>query len=165
MSPAIPVQTSCGIENPRLDRCFDKGVVFRQTAFFMDRTGQRNWNRRSHAATVYAAAFVFFLLYTAPHRVHHFFEQAPLAPDEHHGHARSSDPGTTHEHDHEGNSPHPRRSDCAAQMAAQSTHFASPPLIEFPFSTFACARAELVEAGWAASFNPSPFSQRAPPRV
>jgi hypothetical protein len=130
----------------------------------MDRTGQRNWNRRSYAAIVSAAAFVFFLLYTAPHRVHHFFEQRMAAADPH-DHARSSDRNATHEHDHEGNSPRPQRSDCAAQMAAQSAHFAAPPLIEFPFSIFARARAELVEAGWAASFNPSPFSQRAPPRV
>jgi hypothetical protein len=131
----------------------------------MNGTAHHYRKRKSCAATLYAAALVFFLLYTAPHRVHHFFEQRPMAPDEQHDHARSSDPGAAHEHDHEGKSPYPRRSDCVAQMAAQSAHFASPPLIEFPFSTFACARAELLEAGWAASFNPSPFSQRAPPRV
>jgi hypothetical protein len=110
-----------------------------------------------------AAAFLFFVLYTAPHRVHHVFEQAPFAPADLDDHAQASSTAGSHEHDHEGKSPLPQRSDCAAQMAAQSTHFASPPLIELPFSTFACARTELVVVARAASFNPSPFSQRAPP--
>jgi hypothetical protein len=118
---------------------------------------------RGQARAAVAAAFLFFVLYTAPHRVHHFFEQGSIAPIEDDDYARASDRTGTRRHDHERKSPQPQRSDCAAQMAGQCTHFASPPLIEFPFSTFACAHTELLEAASAASFNPSPFSQRAPP--
>jgi hypothetical protein len=122
-----------------------------------------SFDSRSQGRCALAAAFLFFVLYTAPHRVHHFFEQGPIAPADHDDHARSGNSGGTQRHDHDGQSPQPQRPDCAVQLVAQSTHFASPPLIEFPFSTFACARTELLEVAWAAPFDPSPFSQRAPP--
>jgi hypothetical protein len=38
------------------------------------------------ASALWAATFLFFLLYTAPHRVHHFFEQAQTANHHHSDH-------------------------------------------------------------------------------
>jgi hypothetical protein len=35
------------------------------------------------ASAFWAASFLFFLLYSAPHRVHHFFEQFPQAAHHH----------------------------------------------------------------------------------
>jgi len=108
-----------------------------------------------------AAAFLFFVLYTAPHRVHHFFEQGRFAPAPHDHHAATAEAGGSHKHDHD--APQSQPADCAAQLAAQNTHFASPPLIELPFSTSARACADLLTVARSESFNPSPFSQRAPP--
>jgi hypothetical protein len=125
----------------------------------MNRTGHRYRKRRSCAALLHAAAFVFFLLYTAPHRVHHFFEQSPGIPPV--DHARPND--TSGNHGHEGNPQHPLRTDCAAQTAAQNSHCAAPPLIELPFSILACAHFEATESARDVSFNPAPCSQRAPP--
>lgn len=120
---------------------------------------------RGRARAAVAAAFLFFVLYSAPHRVHHFFEQAPFAPAERDLHALTSDPAGTRGHDHERESPQSEPTDCAAQLAAQNTHFAAPAPIAFPFTEIIRAQSEIGAVAWAASFNPSPFSQRAPPPV
>jgi hypothetical protein len=109
-----------------------------------------------------AAAFLFFLVGSAPHRVHHFFEQGTLAPQSavvtHSHDAGEDDPGHPHAPQAPGNAP-----DCAVQSLAQNAHAAAPSLGALPLEEFACARIEHLAVARAASFNPSPFSQRAPP--
>jgi hypothetical protein len=120
---------------------------------------------RGKACVLVAAAFLFFVLYSAPHRVHHLLEQAPFAPaqtnaatdgghsasDNHHGHNRiPKTPGTN-------------PADCAVQSLAQNAHASTPALIGLPAQTAACSRRNETAVAWTASFNPSPFAQRAPP--
>jgi hypothetical protein len=120
------------------------------------------FDRCGAARCALTAALVVFILYSAPHRVHHTFEEGPLAPVpraqpapawDHHG----------DQHDHEPNSS--QATDCAAQLAAQNTHFASPTSIAVTLPATACMRRDLPQRLNARSFNPSPFSQRAPPLV
>jgi hypothetical protein len=54
-------------------------------------------------AALWAAAFLFFLLYSSPHRVHHFFEQ--VQPQ-------------SHEHSHDHRDASSNDSDCVFQSAA-----------------------------------------------
>jgi hypothetical protein len=58
----------------------------------------------------WAASFLFFLLYSAPHRVHHFFERtAPHSHDQSHN--------DHHQPNHHDNSA-PNGSDCVFQVSA-----------------------------------------------
>jgi hypothetical protein len=109
-----------------------------------------------------AAALLFFILYSAPHRVHHAFEAGPLARSPA---AQATATADQHgdEHDHQPNSS--KATDCAAQLAAQNTHFASPPLNVATFLAIACMRSDPPQSLTTLSFNPSPCSQRAPPLV
>jgi hypothetical protein len=124
------------------------------------KTAPFKWVLHLHLAT----SFLFFLVVSAPHRVHHFFEQGALAPQGDVG-AHSNDQGET-DHDHQRAPQAPGGDiDCAVQSLAQNAHAAAPPLIALPFEEFTCARTERPAVARAASFNPSPFSQRAPPRA
>jgi hypothetical protein len=118
---------------------------------------------RGQACVAVAAAFLFFVLYSAPHRVHHFFEQRPVAAAQDNNQAWHGDPSAANGHDHEREPPQPKPTDCAAQLAAQNTHLAALPLIEFPFAKFTSTAVEPHAVARASSFNPSPYSQRAPP--
>jgi hypothetical protein len=118
---------------------------------------------RGQARVAVAAAFLFFVLYSAPHRVHHFFEQGTVAATQNDNQAWHDHTPAANGHDHKREPPQPRPTDCAAQLAAQNTHFAALPLIEFPFATFNSTAVEPHAVARATSFNPSPYSQRAPP--
>ena len=115
--------------------------------------------RGSRARLAIAAAFLFFVFYSTPHRVHHFFEQAPAEV----AHDHSGESGAANEQNHDRHPPNPQRTDCAAQMAAQNTHLASVAVSDLAFRQAGCGAIEPVETAWADAFNPSPFSQRAPP--
>jgi hypothetical protein len=109
-----------------------------------------------------AASFFFFLVVSAPHRVHHFFEQGPFAPRS--GAAHSHDAGDEG-HDHQRAPQGTGEVDCTVQSLAQNAHAAAAPLIALPFERSVHARIDHPAFKRAASFNPSPFSQRAPPRA
>jgi hypothetical protein len=86
-------------------------------------------DRRGKARLALAAAFLFFVLYSTPHRVHHFFENLPSSQTGDHETApvASSSGGHEHEHDHHSGpeSSDPRRSsksNCLAQSVAQNSH-------------------------------------------
>jgi len=69
---------------------------------------------KSYAAAVCAAALVSFLVYSAPHRVHHFFDQATPASHSHSdGHHKESN-------QHENPTKDP---DCAFQVSANRCVF------------------------------------------
>jgi hypothetical protein len=110
-----------------------------------------------------AAAFLFLLLYSAPHRVHHFFENASSAK------ARNPSPldvsAHNHDHDHHGAPQQPltNSAGCAVLSLAQNAHAFMPALLTLPVHAVAWDRAAELTVFSTACFNPSPFSQRAPP--
>jgi hypothetical protein len=103
------------------------------------------------AAALWASCFLFFLIYSAPHRVHHFFEQFPQAhhPDGDHKHS-----GTSKEND----------SNCAFQVSASRCHLglawqitpASLPVFIQALTVFHATDSGL-------NFLPTGFQIRAPP--
>jgi hypothetical protein len=127
--------------------------------------GITSLERRSKARLALAIAFLFFGLYSAPHRVHHFFE--PLAPAQNGitGHHDNRAPEDAHGHERVPQAPGTDTTDCTVQSLAQNAHASTPPLIELPLPAFAYARFHYPTIAWAAAFNPSPFSQRAPPFI
>jgi hypothetical protein len=108
-------------------------------------------------------AFWFFIAAAAPHRVHHFFEQFP----KHHvAHVQTQwHSGSEHDshHDrHQDKRPSPQN-DCVVLSVAQNTH--ASVVQSFSLAVLECAVARRHERHVvsASSFNPAPFSQRAPP--
>ena len=120
-------------------------------------------NCRSICAVGIISLFVLFLTASAPHRVHHIFEQPPPVAQKHfHGHdheANDKDHSRGHDHD----SPKPQHSDCALQSVAQNTHISYAQLIEVPFLEIAHVRNPDRRIVASSFFDASPFSQRAPP--
>ena len=107
------------------------------------------------ASALWAASFLFFLLYSTPHQVHHFFEQFPQA------HHHDGD----HEHTDSNHSNHASNdSNCAFQVSASRCHLglawqvtpASLPVLVRP-PTLSQA------ANNGANLLPLPFQSRAPP--
>src|SRR5688572_915747 len=89
---------------------------------------------RSKACVLLAVAFLFFVLSSAPHRVHHFFEQGPLALaknlsglDPHHN---AHDEG--HSHGGVPQAPATNSAECAVLSLAQNAHGFTPPLLALP---------------------------------
>ena len=130
------------------------------------------------------SCFVFFLTASAPHRVHHFFQNLPKT----HGHDRHAHPsiqsGSTsagdyaaegHEHSagpaHAGATHDDQNHDgtaqtvCLLQSAAERSHFSATPLLEIAFLSVEFREQSIPSSLPISPFNPSPFSQRAPPKV
>ena len=126
------------------------------------RTAFRNF--RSICALGIVSLFVLFLTVSAPHRVHHFFEQPQFPVAESIPTATIMTPptrltATATDHD----SPKPQHSDCAMQSVAQNSHISSVQLIEVPFLEIALAHKPDPRIVASSFFDASPFSQRAPP--
>jgi hypothetical protein len=120
------------------------------------RTAFRNF--RSICALGIVSLFVLFLTASAPHRVHHSFEQ-PQFPVAHDHDAADK----AHSHGHDQDSPKPQQSDCAVQLVAQNSHVSSVQLIAVPFLEIALAHKPDLGIIASSFFDASPFSQRAPP--
>jgi hypothetical protein len=137
--------------------------------------------RRSYFRSVCSLAvvslFILFLTSTAPHRVHHIFEnlshsdetigsrdpynQQPAATDTHQR-ADDSHGGTTNPKNNHKKSSKP---DCIAESVSQHAHLS---IVEV--SAIALSAAEFDGQSHPTvlsfvSFNPSPCTERAPPRV
>jgi hypothetical protein len=118
-----------------------------------------------------AAAFLFFVLYSAPHRVHHLFENLPSSQNGHHETApvATSSEGHEHEHDHHSgpDSSDPRRSstesDCIAQSVAQNSHLSFHQPLEIDYHGLETKAQADPPAAAPYQFGRSPSSQRAPP--
>ena len=141
-------------------------------------------NLHSTLAIGIVSLFVLFLTVSAPHRVHHLFEnlrepnhhghhvhksmrpRATSAVDDHtHGHAHSAGPlhaGTTHHDQNHDDNP---QTVCLLESASQHSHLSIVHLAKIPFLS--------TESGERSGglflrlppFNPSPSSQRAPPEA
>jgi hypothetical protein len=114
-----------------------------------------------------AAAFGFFLAASAPHRLHHFFEQVPGAGHQHaeadHNHAHAD--GEQHSH-HDPHEPgRKQQPDCVVLSVAKNAHASLVQSFVMPAATFTMARRSDPLLLVAHRFNPSPFSQRAPPQA
>jgi len=112
---------------------------------------------RKYAAVLWAVSFVFFLVYSAPHRVHHYFEQVPN-PSQHH----SRDDQNQSKHDHKT----PNASDCVFQASANRCAANLTAQVDTPTLTESL---EIV-AVFAPSRSPqsslsAPFQIRSPPQL
>lgn len=111
-----------------------------------------------------AAVFGLFLVSSAPHRVHHFFERLPTA--DHYTfatHAHDNAEGTERSDSNQHKRPTSQPTDCLVLSVAQNAHAS---LVQaFSFAPIECAvtHQQDQEISIAISFNPAPFAQRAPP--
>jgi hypothetical protein len=106
-------------------------------------------------SALYAASFLFFLLYSAPHRVHHFFDQVQPA-----SHANSS-----HHHDeNDRRDSAPNAADCVFQAAANRCADGLGAEFE-PLATVWHRRAVVVplDHQYPHPFVSASFQSRAPP--
>ena len=120
-----------------------------------------------------AGAFLFFVLYSAPHRVHHLFEKLGV-PQETSDDAATPTPSHTHPgqnsghddagHEHDQSPGGSTKADCVGQAVAQNSHVAPAEAAEVDCLEVASKTQPIVTLSWHYHFSPSPFSQRAPPR-
>src|SRR2546425_777768 len=101
-----------------------------------------------------ATFLVFFILFSAPHRVHHFFEE--FSSPQPKGHA---DP---HQHP---SRPTPDNPPCIAQSVAKSCHLNLIAPVSLLLIQTVIGGVVLSREVWIPNLTPSPFSQRAPPLV
>ena len=127
------------------------------------------FNFGSSCAVGIVSLFVIFLAVSAPHRVHHFFEKLPFTAADTRSHAQDhhyDEAGRKgHSHGEERGTSEPQQADCVMQSVAQQSHISSVQLIEIPFLEVVSPRNAGYRIIISASFNPSPFSQRAPPAI
>jgi hypothetical protein len=121
-----------------------------------------------------AAAFLFFILYSAPHRVHHLFEDLSVSPKSSdnaarptapHGHSEQNSEDRNAGHDHDHSSGGSAKADCMAQAVAQNSHITPAQATEVDYLELESKTQPAVTLSWHYHFSPSPFSQRAPPRA
>jgi hypothetical protein len=124
--------------------------------------------------------FILFLAASQPHRVHHFFEDLRLSskghvhshPADHH-HDRASEaadgaspaPLHTSAPKHDANHDTSSQTTCVVQAAAHHAHLAALTCTVIPFSSTELTSRAVYIVSSPACFNPSPFSQRAPPSL
>jgi hypothetical protein len=114
-----------------------------------------------------AAAFWFFLVASAPHRVHHFFEQVSASQKNHGAHIQSHEHADGKQHgddDHHHRQP-AQPKDCTVLSVAQNAHASLVQSFHFAVLECTVARDRDLPVATASSFNPAPLSQRAPPLV
>lgn len=110
-----------------------------------------------------ALALLFFLIASAPHRVHHFFEQHALPEDAHVAQAVSYDHDGEPRHDHEQKpAPASQASDCVVLSVAQHSHASPVQMFEIALISSVSQRRQEPQLVAALVFSFSPCSQRAP---
>jgi hypothetical protein len=107
-----------------------------------------------------AISFLFFLVFSAPHRVHHLYEQLPSPVAQHvaHDHSDSNDRGASD------NQPASKPTDCVVLSVAQSAHISSVSSFDLPVFETAAARCADHPIVAIKAFNTSAGAPRAPPR-
>ena len=118
--------------------------------------------------------FVLLLALSAPHRVHHLFEELGVSPKTSddaatatppHGHPEQNPEQDNPAHEHDHNSHGTAKADCTVQAVAQNFHVAPEQAIEIDYREFESQTQPAVTLSWHYHFSSSPFSQRAPPRT
>ena len=110
-----------------------------------------------YSVVLWAVSFVFFLVYSAPHRVHHFFEQIPTSSQNH-----SSDDQNQSKHDHKT----PNASDCVFQASVNRCAANLTAQVDTPTLTESLE----ILAVFAPNRSPqsslsAPFQIRSPPQL
>jgi hypothetical protein len=120
---------------------------------------------RGKGCLLLAVAFLFFVLSSTPHRVHHFFEQTTAGQAEHVSALDGANSAHEADHGHRGlpKAPGTESPDCAVLSLAQNAHASTAALVALPVLPVVYAHAGDLAVLSTGSFNPSPFSQRAPP--
>ena len=110
-------------------------------------------------------SFLFFLVFSSPHRVHHLYEQLPSATAHHISHADAHDHSDRNDRSPHDNQPASKPNDCVVLSVAQSAHVSlvsSFDLHVFETTVVRCANHPILSIK---SLTTSPGSPRAPPRV
>lgn len=113
-----------------------------------------------------AVSLLFFLVLSAPHRVHHFFEQLSERK------ALRTDTAVIHDHADNHDQNHPtdkppasKQTDCAVLAVAQNAHGLAASSFEYLILGLTPTSPHVRSFTNSSSFNPSPCSQRAPPQI
>lgn len=118
--------------------------------------------------------FVLLLVSSAPHRVHHAFEDLRFSQksnadaatsSEGHTHAHDNSEHDNHGHEHDRSSGGSAKADCVNQAVAQNFHFASAQATEVSYLELESETRPAVTLAPRYHFSLSPFSQRAPPQA
>jgi hypothetical protein len=118
--------------------------------------------------------FVFLLVSSAPHRVHHAFEDLRFSQksnadaatgSEGHTHAHDNSEHDNHGHEHDRSSGGSAKADCVTQAVAQNFHLASAQGTEVSYIELGSETRPAVTLAPRYHFSLSPFSQRAPPQA
>jgi hypothetical protein len=122
--------------------------------------------------------FVFFLAASQPHRVHHLLENLRVSSSDHvqshslnHHQDGAAEPDGTSSSPHADTTKHDANHDastqtnCVVQAAAHHARFAILTCTVIPFSSTELTSRSVHTISSPASFNPSPFGQRAPPAL
>jgi len=113
-----------------------------------------------------AVSLLLFLVLSAPHRVHHFFDQFTSHQPTELATAQGQDHGESR---HENNPPVPvpasQHNDCVVLTATQNAHALAAASLDLMIFTAAVEHTHKDSTDSALPFNPSPCSQRAPPLV
>ena len=142
-----------------------------------------DYNFRTSCALGIISCFVLFLTASAPHRVHHLFENLPKTHDQDdHAHpsiqsvttsavdhdadddehSAPAHAGATHDdQNHDGTA----QTVCLLQNAGQHSHLSNAQLVEMTFLSIQSEERPDGSSFLLSRFNPSPFSQSAPPKV
>jgi hypothetical protein len=118
--------------------------------------------------------FVLLLASSAPHRVHHVFEDlrfsersradaATGSKSDTHIDESSEHDNEGHEHDHSSGSS--AKADCATQAVAQNSHMTPAQATEVSYLELESETEPAVTLSLHYHFSLSPFSQRAPPKA
>jgi hypothetical protein len=135
---------------------------------------QDRHNQKSGLALVTIGFFVLLLVSSAPHRVHHLFEELGVTlkssadaatPTRPHSHGEQNSEHDDSGHEHDQNSGGSAKADCVAQAVAQNSHVAPAQATEVDYLELASKTQPAVTLSWHYHFSPSPFSQRAPPQA
>jgi hypothetical protein len=124
----------------------------------------RRFSSHSSVALGTAALFAFFLAASSPHRVHHFFEQIPFPtePAEHSGNEQLAHHDHARPHKHH---PQPKPINCPVYSTAQHSQLSTVQAVQITFVRTLIAGCIDRPVVRISTTNPSPFSQRAPPRA
>jgi hypothetical protein len=111
-----------------------------------------------------ALSFLFFLVFSAPHRVHHVYEQLHSSTARHVDHGEIDDHAKSNDRRSSGNQPS-KANDCVVLVVTQTAHLSSVSSFDLPVLATATPRRAYYPSETIKSFNASPASPRAPPRV
>ena len=135
---------------------------------------QTRLTRRSALALGTGWFFVLVLASSAPHRVHHVFEDLSFSHkssddaatrSEAHAHLDENSEHDNAGHEHDRSSGGSAKADCIAQAVAQNFHLAPAQATEVSYLELQSQTQPAVTLAPHYQFSLSPFSQRAPPQV